>query len=62
VLWAVCGRSVWITLPLLTLPAAVRLARKLLGSVEGPPLNAALAETARLALIFSLLLSAGWLL
>jgi 1,4-dihydroxy-2-naphthoate octaprenyltransferase len=61
-LWLICGRSVWIGLPLLTLPGAVRLARALIANVEGPPLNAVLAGTARLTLLFSLLLSAGWLL
>ena len=56
------GRSAWVLLPLLTLPRALSLYRRVRGEVLGPPLNAALAGTAQLGFLFSLLLAAGWLL
>ncbi|UCE84924.1 MAG: 1,4-dihydroxy-2-naphthoate polyprenyltransferase [Deltaproteobacteria bacterium] len=48
-------------LPLLTLPFAIRNARAVFRSTEGPPLNAALQGTARLELAYALLFAAGWL-
>jgi len=56
------GRSAWVLLPLLTLPRALSLYRTVRVEVLGPPLNAALAGTAQLGFLFSLLLAAGWLL
>ncbi len=56
------GRSLWVLLPLLTLPRALSLYRTVRDEVLGPPLNAALAGTAQLGFLFSLLLAAGWLL
>ena len=55
-------RSAWVLLPLLTLPRAFSLYRTLRDEVGGPPLNAALAGTARLGFLFCLLLAVGWLL
>ena len=53
-------RGPLILLPLLSIPLAVPLARTLATQHEdGPVMNAALAGTARLALIFSLLLAVG---
>ncbi len=61
-LFAVSGRfSFWVLLPWLTVPLAVRLIRSIRGE-EGRALNATLAGTARLSLIFSLLFAVGILL
>ena len=62
VFWLGLGRSVFVLLPLLSLPRAIALCRTLAREVEGPPLNAALAGTAQLSLLFSVLLAIGWLL
>jgi 1,4-dihydroxy-2-naphthoate octaprenyltransferase len=51
--------SPWILLPWLTLPLAARLARTVRAHVDGPTLNAALARTGMLQLLFCVLLSAG---
>lgn len=51
-------RSPWALLPLLTLPLAVRLSR-VLATTEGRPLNACLAGTAKLLLLYGVLFSAG---
>jgi 1,4-dihydroxy-2-naphthoate octaprenyltransferase len=51
--------SPWVLLPWLTLPLAARLARTVRAHVDGPTLNAALARTGMLQLLFCLLLSAG---
>lgn len=52
------GRTAWVLLPLVTLPWAaalvVQVARR-----EGRPLNATLASTARLLLVFGLLFAVG---
>ena len=48
-------------LPLITLPLAVKLARTVARQVDGPPLNAALAGTARLLALVSLLWAPAWL-
>jgi 1,4-dihydroxy-2-naphthoate octaprenyltransferase len=53
--------SPFVWLPLLTLPRALALARTVASTTGGPPLNRALAETARLELVFALLLCAGLL-
>ena len=57
--WLVFERSVWVLLPLLSLPLAIRLWRVVRDQVEGPPLNAALAKRAQLTLLFSALLALG---
>lgn len=54
VLWPVGLLSLWWWLPLLTLPLAVRLARRV-GSESGRALNALLAGTARLQLLYGVL-------
>ena len=51
----------WVLLPLLTAPFALALARKVF-STTGPAMNPLLFETARLELIFALLLSGGLVL
>ena len=55
------GRSPWVMLPLLTLPLALRLLRVVTQMTDGPALNQALAGTAQLTLLFSVLLALGWL-
>jgi 1,4-dihydroxy-2-naphthoate octaprenyltransferase len=62
VYWLVCGRSVFVLAPLLSLPLAWPLLRTVYQVTEGPPLNEALAGTAKLCLVFSLLLAVGWLM
>lgn len=57
-LWLAGSLSAWGFLPLLTLPQAVFLARSL-WVLTGASLNAALAGSARLTLVFCLLLSVG---
>ncbi|MGH2841902.1 MAG: 1,4-dihydroxy-2-naphthoate polyprenyltransferase [Solirubrobacteraceae bacterium] len=49
----------WLILPWVTLPVAVKLARTVREHVDGPTLNAALAQTGQLQLGFCLLLSAA---
>jgi len=51
--------SAWVLLPVVTLPLAARLARTVRAHVDGPTLNAALAQTGMLQLGFCLLLSVG---
>lgn len=51
--------SPWVLLPVLTLPLAARLARTVRRHVDGPTLNAALARTGMLQLLFCVLLAAG---
>ena len=58
VLWLAGSLSSWGLLPFLTMPMAVSLAKSL-WAFSGPALNAALAATARLTLVYSLLLSVG---
>lgn len=52
------GTSPWVLLPLLTVPLAVRLARTV-ATVEGRALNACLAGTAKLLLVYGVLFSVG---
>jgi len=54
--------SAWVLLPILSLPLAVRLVRTIHQSTKGPPLNKALAGTANLDLVFSLLFALGLVL
>jgi len=51
--------SAWVLLPVLTVPLAARLARTVRAHVDGPTLNAALARTGMLQLMFCVLLSVG---
>jgi 1,4-dihydroxy-2-naphthoate octaprenyltransferase len=51
-------RSPWVLLPLLTVPVGIRLAR-VVATVEGAPLNATLAATAKALLVFGSLLAVG---
>jgi 1,4-dihydroxy-2-naphthoate polyprenyltransferase len=60
-IWLTSGGVWWWLLPWLSLPLAVRLVRAI-GSESGSMLNRRLAQTAQLALVFSLLLGAGVLL
>jgi 1,4-dihydroxy-2-naphthoate polyprenyltransferase len=55
------GQSVWVLLPWLTLPLAW-LQLRAIYTVTGRDLNATLAGTARLSLIYSLLLAVGVML
>ena len=58
-LWAAGLASTWVLIPWLTIPLAVRLARTITRTVDGAPLNKALAGTAKLDLLFSILFSIG---
>jgi 1,4-dihydroxy-2-naphthoate octaprenyltransferase len=60
-LWLVGDAPAGVLLPLLTLPQALRLVRRV-AREEGPALNQVLAATARLELVFGLLFAVGWLL
>ena len=51
-------RSAWVFLPVLTLPIAIGLVRTL-ATKEGKPLNACLANTAKLLLFYGVLFSVG---
>ena len=62
ILWLVGRSSVWVILPVLSLPLAISLTRLIWKSAGGPVLNQALASTAKLALVYSLLLSIGLIL
>ena len=57
-LWATGQASAWVLLPLAALPLAIPPGR-LVRRAEGAVLNQALAGTARLQLVFGLLLAAG---
>ncbi|MBI5105652.1 MAG: 1,4-dihydroxy-2-naphthoate polyprenyltransferase [Solirubrobacterales bacterium] len=61
VVWLAGGFDAWLLLPWLALPLAVRLIRTVRTHDDGPTLNAALAQTGMLQLVFCLLLSAGLL-
>jgi 1,4-dihydroxy-2-naphthoate octaprenyltransferase len=60
--WLFGPLSAWVLLPLLSLPLAAPVVRTVRNHVDGPSLNAALAQTGRLELVFCVLLSAGLLL
>lgn len=62
ILWLDAQTSVWILLPTLSLPLAVRLNRIVWKTQGGPELNHMLAGTAKLTLVFSVLLSIGLIL
>jgi 1,4-dihydroxy-2-naphthoate octaprenyltransferase len=59
VMWLLEDAGVWVMLSWLTLPLAVQLVQTLRSATDGPTLNKTLAGTARLGLLFSLLLAAG---
>jgi 1,4-dihydroxy-2-naphthoate octaprenyltransferase len=58
--WLACGRSPWVMLALLSLPKACKLLDTVYHRSDGPSLNEALAGTAQLSLVYSLLLAFGW--
>lgn len=58
-LWLFFGYSFVVLLPWLSTPLAYRLLHEVHSKTDGPSLNQALAGTARLSLIFSLLLAVG---
>jgi 1,4-dihydroxy-2-naphthoate octaprenyltransferase len=60
--WVLGSLSFCLLAPLLTLPLAVTLVRAVATRTDGPSLNATLARTGLLQLVFCLLLSAGVLL
>lgn len=61
ILWHMTGRSIWLLLPLASIPFAVRTLKRLLHS-RGPVLNEVLASTAYLSFLYGILLSAGFIL
>ena len=61
-IWAAGWGSAWLLLPMFSLPLAVSQIRTVQTGTEGPVLNRALAGTANLALVFSLLFSIGLIL
>ena len=61
-LWLGFSYSFWVLLPWVTVPLALKLVQTLAVATDGPTLNMTLAGTARLSLLFSLLLAAGILL
>lgn len=62
IIWLVTGLTPWINLALLALPLVPPLARTVRERTDGAALNKALGDTARLELVFCVLLSAGLLL
>jgi 1,4-dihydroxy-2-naphthoate polyprenyltransferase len=60
--WVLGSLSAWLLVPWLALPLAVPLVRTVATRTDGPTLNAALARTGMLQLVFCLLLSGGILL
>jgi 1,4-dihydroxy-2-naphthoate octaprenyltransferase len=57
--WLLFGEAAWVLLPWLSLPRALSLWRVIGTSEEGPALNEALAGTAQLVFLFSLLFAVG---
>jgi 1,4-dihydroxy-2-naphthoate octaprenyltransferase len=62
ILWLSGHSSAWVILPLVSLPMAFALIRIIWTTTGSPGLNQALASTAKLTLIYSLLLSAAVIL
>ncbi len=62
ILWLSGRMSAWVLLPLISMPTVLSLMRLIWKNPEGPILNQALAKTARLALVYSLLLAIGLIL
>ncbi|MFQ5593483.1 MAG: 1,4-dihydroxy-2-naphthoate polyprenyltransferase [Anaerolineae bacterium] len=61
-LWLAGVASPSVLLPWLSLPLTVPLVRMMFGGVRGPALNQALAQTARLELVFGILFAIGLIL
>lgn len=61
-IWIASGLTAWINLALLALPLQPPLARAVRDRTDGAALNQALADSARLELVFCVLLSVGLLL
>lgn len=61
-LWQMAGGSIYLLLPLISMPLALRHIQEIWGGTRGRRLNDTLAGTARVGLFYSLLLSAGLLL
>ena len=59
IIWMIGWASFWLLLPLVSLPWAVALTWSVMQSDIDPNLNILLAKTARLSLIYSVLLSIG---
>ncbi len=59
VLWLLQESGPWVLATWLTAPLAVQLVRTVSTATDGPTLNRALAGTAQVGLLFSLLLAAG---
>jgi 1,4-dihydroxy-2-naphthoate polyprenyltransferase len=57
--WLIFGESAWVLLPWLSMPRAISLGRVIRSREDGPSLNQALAGTAQLGFLFSLLFSVG---
>ena len=57
--WLLGSMSAWLLLGWLTIPLAVSLARVVRTRTDGPALNAALARTGAMQLLFCLLYAAG---
>lgn len=62
ILWLSGRSSAWVILPIASLPSALSLMRCVQPGSDGVALNRALANTAKLALVYSLLLSIGLIL
>ncbi|MEJ2219360.1 MAG: 1,4-dihydroxy-2-naphthoate polyprenyltransferase [Desulfobacterales bacterium] len=62
ILWLSGRSSVWVLMPVFSLPLAISLTRRIWKSAGGPALNQALANTAKLTLVYSMLLSIGLIL
>lgn len=62
ILWLRGLAAGWVFLPLVSLPMALSLTRMIWKAPDGPQLNKTLAGTAKLALVFSVLLSTGLIL
>ena len=61
-LWLGDRSSAWIILPIVSLPPALALMRRVWSGPDAVTLNQVLANTAKLALVYSLLLSIGLIL
>ena len=61
-LWLSFEHSLWVFLPWLTLPLAIRLTNVVNTRTEGPVLNKALAGTAQLLLLYGVLFAVGLVL
>ena len=59
VIWQLYDTALWVLLPILSLPRAIELGRTIAQSEDGPALNTALAGTAQLGFLYSLLLAIG---